>query len=136
MGLLSQPRSYKRRRRGSGVGLIVMTILCGGIIRGMEHSFVDGRLYLRREPEEREPLLRRLRKIEGQVRGLRKMLEEDRYCLDEVQQTKAITAGVREVALMVMAQHLAAGIEFAIESKDRDAALQDLMTVLRGAMSQ
>jgi len=100
----------------------------------MKHSFVDGRLYLTRSPKEREPLLLRLRKIEGQVRGLRQMLEEDRYCLDEVQQANAITAGVREVALMIMAQHLTAGIEFAVESKDAPAALNDLMMVLRAAM--
>lgn len=79
-------------------------------------------------------MLRRLRKIEGQVRGLRQMLEEDRYCLDEVQQANAIAAGVREVARMIMDQHLAAGVEFAIESNDGAAALQDLLTVLRGAM--
>jgi DNA-binding FrmR family transcriptional regulator len=102
----------------------------------MEHSFADGRLYLKRTPEEREPVLKRLRKIEGQVRGLCQMLEEDRYCLDEVQQASAITAGVREVALMIMAQHLSAGLEFAVESKDVPAALNDLMAILRAAMRQ
>jgi DNA-binding FrmR family transcriptional regulator len=111
-------------------------ILTGSIIIPMEHSFVDGRLYLRRTPEEREPVLRRLRKIEGQVRGLRQMLEDDRYCLDEVQQANAITAGVREVALIIMGQHLAAGIEYAVESQDAPAALEDLMAVLRAAMRQ
>jgi DNA-binding FrmR family transcriptional regulator len=102
----------------------------------MDHRFVDGRLYLSREPKERQPLLIRLRKIEGQVRGLQQMLEEDRYCLDEVQLANAITAGIREVALMIMGQHLNAGVEFAIESKDAQAALKDLMTVLRAAMRQ
>ena len=102
----------------------------------MEHSFVDGRLYLRREPGERLPLLRRLRKIEGQVRGLQQMLEEDRYCLDEVQLANAITAGVREVALMIMAQHLTAGIEFAAASQDAPAALEDLLGVLRAALRE
>ena len=64
------------------------------------------------------------------------MLEQDRYCLDEVQLANAITAGIREVALMIMGQHLNAGIEFAIESKDAPAALKDLMAVLRAAMRQ
>lgn len=100
----------------------------------MQHSFIDGRLFLVRTPDEREPVLRRLRKIEGQVRGLRQMLEEDRYCLDEVQQANAITAGVREVAMLIMEQHLTAGLEFAIESKDVSAALTDLMAVVRAAM--
>ena len=102
----------------------------------MEHSFSNGRLYLTRSRDEREPLLLRLRKIEGQVRGLQKMLEEDRYCLEEVQQANAIIAGIREVAMLIMGQHLAAGIEFAVESKDAPAALEDLMNVLRGAMRQ
>src|ERR1700744_5764364 len=39
----------------------------------MKFSFQDGRLYLERSPDEREPILRRLRKIEGQVRGLQQM---------------------------------------------------------------
>ena len=100
----------------------------------MDHSFVNGRLHLARTPEERQPLLRRLNKIEGQVRGLRQMLEDDRYCLDEVQQANAITAGVREVALMIMEQHLSAGLEFALESQDIPAALTDMMAILRSAM--
>ena len=102
----------------------------------MEHSFVEGRLYLKRTPDEREPMLKRLRKIEGQVRGLRQMLEDDRYCLDEVQQASAITAGVKEVALMIMTQHLSAGLEFAAESQDAAAALKDLVAVLRAALRQ
>src|ERR1700761_8458114 len=100
----------------------------------MDHSFTEGRLYLRRTSEEREPLLVRLRRIEGQVRGLRQMLEEDRYCLDEVQQANAIAAGVREVAVMIMEQHLAEGVRFAAESNDGEAALSDLFAVLRGAV--
>jgi DNA-binding FrmR family transcriptional regulator len=100
----------------------------------MKFSFQDGRLYLERSPDEREPILRRLRKIEGQVRGLQQMLENDRYCLDEVQQANAISSGVREVALLIMEQHLLAGLEFAVKSKDVPAALEDLMAVLRAAM--
>ena len=102
----------------------------------MEHSFVDGRLYLTRSSEERTPLVQRLNRIEGQVRGLRQMVEEDRYCLDEVQLAQAIIAAIREVALMIMAQHLSAGLEFAVESNDVPAAMQDLMAVLRAAMRQ
>jgi DNA-binding FrmR family transcriptional regulator len=102
----------------------------------MEHSFVDGRLLLKRTAEERDPLIKRLSRIEGQVRGVRQMLEEDRYCLDEVQQIAAIISAIREVALMIMEQHLAAGVEFAIESSNARAALDDIMGVLRAAMRQ
>jgi DNA-binding FrmR family transcriptional regulator len=65
----------------------------------MQHGFIDGRLFLVRTPEEREPVLRRLRKIEGQVRGLRQMLGEDRYCLDVVQQDNAIMTAALRCAL-------------------------------------
>ena len=102
----------------------------------MQSEFRDGRLYLHRTPEEREPLLKRLRRIEGQVRGLRQMIEEDRYCPDEVQQANAITAAVREVALLVIQQHLAASVEHAVTSGDGEAAVKDMLAVLRAAMRQ
>ena len=76
----------------------------------MEFTFEEGRLYLHRSPDEREPLLRRLRRIEGQVRGLQQMIEQDRYCLDEVTQANAIIAALREVAVLIMDQHLRAGV--------------------------
>ena len=67
----------------------------------MQYDFKDDRLHLQRTPEEKEPLLQRLNRVEGQVRGLRQMIENDRYCGDEVQQASAITAAIREVALMM-----------------------------------
>ena len=54
--------------------------------------------------------MQRLRRIEGQVRGMIQMIEADRYCLDEVQQANAIAAAVREVALMILTSHLDAGV--------------------------
>ncbi len=50
----------------------------------MRYEFRDGRLHLHRTAEEKEPLLQRLGRIEGQVRGVRQMVEDDRYCLDEM----------------------------------------------------
>lgn len=102
----------------------------------VKHEFVNGRLELRRAPEEREPLLRRLRKVEGQVRGLQQMIAEDRYCLDEVQQISAITAALREVSLLIMRQHVEAGVGLALENGDRAAVGEDLLRVLRAALRQ
>src|SRR5436853_7310229 len=79
----------------------------------MQYDFRDDRLYLQRTSEEKEPLLQRLNRVEGQVRGLRQMIENDRYCGDEVQQASAITAAVREVALLLILQHLEAGVGYA-----------------------
>ena len=52
--------------------------------------------------EDKEALLKRLRRMEGQVRGIQQMVEDDRYCLDVVQQVNALTAAAREVALLVL----------------------------------
>ena len=102
----------------------------------MEHEFLDGRLYLHRTAEEREPILQRLRRIEGQVRGLQQMLEQDRYCLDEIQQANAISAAMREVALLISSQHLAAGVEHAVDSSIRTEVLDEVKAVLRAAIRQ
>ena len=91
---------------------------------------------LQRTPEEQEVILRRLRRIEGQVRGLQQMIEADRYCLEEVQQLNAVTAASREVALLVIADHLRAAVEFAVQAQDGVAAIQEMIAVLRAALRQ
>jgi CsoR family transcriptional regulator, copper-sensing transcriptional repressor len=100
----------------------------------MEHEFREGRIYVHRTDEERSRITDRLKKIEGQVRGVRKMVDEGRYCLDEVQQANAIVAAMREVELLIISDHLEAGMAFAVESKDKDAAVKDMMAVLRSAI--
>jgi CsoR family transcriptional regulator, copper-sensing transcriptional repressor len=100
----------------------------------MEHEFRDGRIYVHRTDEEKARIIDRLKKIEGQVRGVQRMIEEERYCLDEVQQANAIVAAMREVELLIIADHLEAGMDFAVESKDSDAAVRDMMAVLRSAI--
>ena len=102
----------------------------------MDHEFRDGRLLLRRTPEQKAPLLQRLRRIEGQVRGLQQMVEEDRYCLDEVQQANAVTSAMREVALLIIQDHLTAAVEHAVASGDGDASIKEMVGVLRAAMRQ
>ena len=100
----------------------------------MDGRIVDGRIELKRSDEEKKPLLNRLSRIEGQVRGLRVMIEEDRYCLDEMQQINAITAALREVGLAIIAQHVTQGIQAAVQEQDGAIAIDDVMKVLRTAM--
>jgi CsoR family transcriptional regulator, copper-sensing transcriptional repressor len=100
----------------------------------MDHEFRDGRVYVHRTDEEKARIIDRLKKVEGQVRGVQRMIEDERYCLDEVQQANAIVAAMREVELMIISDHLEAGMEFALESKDKAAAVKDMMAVLRAAV--
>jgi CsoR family transcriptional regulator, copper-sensing transcriptional repressor len=56
--------------------------------------------------QDKEVYLRRLRRIEGQVRGLQKMVEEDKYCIDILTQVSAVTRALQSVALGLMDDHL------------------------------
>ncbi|MEX6508271.1 metal-sensitive transcriptional regulator [Jiella sp. M17.18] len=100
----------------------------------MDGEIKDDRIELRRTEDEKRPLLQRLKRIEGQVRGLQNMIAEDRYCLDEVQQINAMTAALREVALLIISQHVSCGIHIAVEDDHRELAVEDVMRVLRSAM--
>ena len=83
---------------------------------------------------DKHDLLRRLRKIEGQVRGLQQMVEEDRYCLDIVQQISAMSAAARKVALIVLEDHLRGCVVTAVRRGEEDAALQEMVAVLDKAL--
>ena len=85
---------------------------------------------------DKDDLLRRLRKIEGQVRGLQQMVEDGRYCLDVVQQINALTAAAREVSLLVLSDHLKGCVVAATNDEEKDAALKEMMTVLGKALRQ
>jgi DNA-binding FrmR family transcriptional regulator len=100
----------------------------------MEYEFRDGKLLVSRTPEERDPIVQRLRRIEGQVRGLIQMIESDRYCLEEVQQANAATSALREVALMILSSHLDAGVDYAVKSGQTDAVTKEVTGVLRAAL--
>ncbi len=77
--------------------------------------------------ESKEALLKRLRRIEGQVRGVEKMVEEDRYCIDVVTQITAIQAALDKVGLGLLtdhAEHCVVGAEPA-RREERTAELMD-----------
>ena len=101
----------------------------------VEGEVVGDKILLRRDAEAKRPLVQRLNRIEGQIRGLRSMIEEDRYCLDEIQQISALTAALREVALMIISQHVTVGVQIAAEGgADKETALADMVRVLRAGM--
>jgi DNA-binding FrmR family transcriptional regulator len=63
------------------------------------------------------------------------MIEEDRHCRDEVQQINAIVSAMREVALLVVTDHLNAAVEFAVENQDGKIAIDEMIKVLRAALT-
>jgi CsoR family transcriptional regulator, copper-sensing transcriptional repressor len=77
--------------------------------------------------------LKRLNRIEGQVRGLGRMVEGDRYCIDIVTQISAVRAALRRVEEEVLRDHVAHCVEHAITSgnrADQRKKIAELMDVL------
>ena len=76
---------------------------------------------------------KRLNRIEGQVRGLSKMVDEDRYCIDIITQISAVRAALRRVEEEVLKDHVAHCVEHAITSGDKGdqrKKIAELMTVI------
>jgi DNA-binding FrmR family transcriptional regulator len=55
---------------------------------------------------DKDAYLKRLRRIEGQVRGIAKMIDEDKYCIDVLTQVSAVTKALQSVALGLLEQHM------------------------------
>ncbi|MDE2377496.1 metal-sensitive transcriptional regulator [Bradyrhizobium sp.] len=76
---------------------------------------------------------KRLGRIEGQVRGLAKMVSEDRYCIDIVTQISAVRAALRRVEEEILRDHVAHCVEHAISSgnkADQREKIAELMAVI------
>jgi DNA-binding FrmR family transcriptional regulator len=84
-------------------------------------------------PEIKTSCGRRLQRIEGQVRGLSRMLAEDRYCIDIVTQISAVKAALRRVEEEILRDHVAHCVEHAIASGDKAEQrrkVEELMAVV------
>jgi CsoR family transcriptional regulator, copper-sensing transcriptional repressor len=68
----------------------------------------------------KEAVAKRLNRIEGQVRGLARMVEEDRYCIDIITQITAVRAALRRVEEEILHDHVSHCVEHAIASGDKD----------------
>ena len=85
------------------------------------------------QPLAKSSVLKRLKRIEGQVRGLSRMVEDDRYCIDIVTQLSAARAALRRAEEEILADHTAHCVEHAIASGDKTnqrrkvAELMDVM---------
>jgi DNA-binding FrmR family transcriptional regulator len=79
---------------------------------------------------------KRLSRIEGQVRGLSKMVDEDRYCIDIVQQVSAARAALAKVAKMLLAGHLETCVTdaFAMGGKDRREKIDELIRLFESEL--
>ena len=85
------------------------------------------------EAKAKTSALKRLKRIEGQVRGLARMVETDRYCIDIVTQISAVRAALRAVEEEILSDHVANCVEHAIASgnkADQREKITELMAVI------
>ena len=73
---------------------------------------------------DKDALVKRLHRIEGQVRGIERMVEEDRYCIDVLTQIAAVTSALESVAFRVLDDHVNHCVAGALASGDEDAAAE------------
>ena len=85
---------------------------------------------------DRAHLLRRLSRIEGQVRGIARMIEREEYCVDILQQTSALRAAVDAVSLLVLEDHVQGCIRTAAEHGEAQQYVDEVLDVVRRAIGR
>lgn len=94
---------------------------------------IAGRKAIEVDPEIKASNLRRLSRIEGQLRGIQRMVEEDRYCADILTQLSSAQEALRAVARSLMRNHLAHCAAHAIKSgtdEEREAMYDELLDII------
>ncbi|BBX98728.1 copper-sensing transcriptional repressor RicR [Mycobacterium lacus] len=71
--------------------------------------------------QQKDNYAKRLRRIEGQVRGIARMIEEDKYCIDVLTQISAVNSALRSVALNLLDEHLSHCVTRALTEGDTEA---------------
>lgn len=86
-----------------------------------------------REEEEKKKLIHRLNRIEGQVRGVRKMVEEERYCVDILMQVSAVQAALDSFSKQLLETHIHSCVVEDIKN-DRMESVDELCELIRKMM--
>ncbi|MBC8497017.1 MAG: metal-sensitive transcriptional regulator [Anaerolineales bacterium] len=83
-----------------------------------------------------EEALHRLKNVEGHIRGIQRMLEEDKYCIDVIRQIHAAQAALNKVSTMILEGHLNSCLITAVrgdDPDDRERVLQEIIDVFEAA---
>jgi CsoR family transcriptional regulator, copper-sensing transcriptional repressor len=86
--------------------------------------------------ENRDQLLKRVNRLEGQVRGIGRMIEGDRYCIDIVNQISAIQAAARELSLQLLEGHVRHCVADAVRTDNAEPKVRELIDTLGKAMGR
>jgi len=85
---------------------------------------------------DKAQLVRRLARIEGQVRGITRMIEREEYCVDILQQTSALRAAVDSLAILVLEDHVQGCVRTAAEGGDAERYVDEVVDVVRRTLGR
>lgn len=80
---------------------------------------------------DQDKLITRLKKIEGQVRGLQKMVGEDAYCIDIITQTSAIRSALKSLEDVLLESHLQSCVINQVKNNQEDKAVSEILQVYK-----
>jgi len=86
--------------------------------------------------KDKSQLVRRLARIEGQVRGITRMIEREEYCVDILQQTSALRAAVDSLAVLVLEDHVQGCVRTAAEQGNADKYVEEVVDVVRRTLGR
>mgnify|MGYP000057406093 CR=1 FL=1 len=86
--------------------------------------------------KDRAQLMRRLSRMEGQVRGIARMIEREEYCVDILQQTAALRAAVDALSILVLEDHVQGCVRTAAERGEADKYVDEVMDVVRRTLGR
>ncbi len=89
-----------------------------------------------RYAKDKEAISARMKKIQGQARGIEQMIEDDRYCIDIVQQLTALSSAADEVSMLMLENHIEGCVAEAIREEHGEAHIQELMKTIRKAVKR
>jgi Uncharacterized protein conserved in bacteria len=85
----------------------------------------------KQNPETKEDILKRLRRIEGQVKGVQKMIDEEKHCIDILTQISAVRAAVNRVGSLVLEKYSETCIQNAVSSEDKEKSIQEITRAMQ-----
>jgi DNA-binding FrmR family transcriptional regulator len=86
--------------------------------------------------KDRSQLIRRLSRMEGQVRGIARMIEREEYCVDILQQTAALRAAVDSLSILVLEDHVGGCVRTAAERGKADEYVDEVIDVVRRTLGR
>ena len=106
-----------------------------GPTTGHEHG-ATGDHFRHSYSRDKAQLVRRLARIEGQVRGIARMIEREEYCVDILQQTSALRAAVDSLAILVLEDHVQGCVRTAAERGEADRYVEEVVDVVRRTLGR